>query len=102
MKRFAIATILSAVLTMTALADRPAQRQRNQQKRIAGGVESGELTAKETARLENKERKMHKEIRKDRRDGGGLTAKERLKIENKQDRLSRQIYREKHDRQTQK
>ncbi len=102
MKRIAIATILSAALAVTALADRPAQRQRNQQKRIAGGVESGELTAKETARLERKEARLHKEIRKDRKDGAGLTPKERLKIEKKQDRMSREIYKEKHDAQTHK
>jgi hypothetical protein len=77
-------------------------RQANQQKRIAKGVKSGELTGKEAVKLERKEAKLAKEIRKDRKDGPGLTPKERAKIEKKQDKLSREIAKEKHDKQVQK
>jgi hypothetical protein len=84
-------------------AGRPAirQRQRTQQKRIGTGVESGQLTAREAARLERKEARLNREIRKDRKDGGGLTARERRKINRRQDRMSRDIYRQKHDKQVQ-
>ncbi len=76
------------------------QRQRNQQKRIGTGVKSGQLTAREAARLERREAALNREIRRDRRDGGGLNARERRRIDRQQDRLSRGIYRQKHDRQT--
>ena len=52
-----------------------------------------------TLKLEAKEAKLHREIKRDRKDGGGLTLKERAKIDAKQDKLSRQIYKEKHDDQ---
>lgn len=103
MKRFALPLFLSTLLVATLLAeDRPAARQKNQQKRIADGVASGELTKGEAKKLERKERKLHREIKKDRADGGGLTTKERVKIEHKQDKLSDEIAREKHDKQKQK
>ena len=76
------------------------KRQRHQQERIAKGIQSGQLTARETARLEGKEARLNREIRHDRRDGGGLSLHERRKIERQQDRLSRDIYRQKHDSQT--
>jgi len=82
--------------------DRPAERQKNQQKRIAKGVANDELTKREVKKLEAKEKELHKEIVKDRKDGGGLTKKERVKIEAKQDALSKEIAKEKHDKQKQK
>ena len=102
MRSFLLATFIAGALVVPGIcADRPAARQKTQQKRIAEGVKSGELTKKETLKLEKKEAKLHRQIRKDRADGGGLTAKERAKIERKQDKLSEQIYKEKHDNQTQ-
>lgn len=78
------------------------KRRENQQDRIAQGVKSGELTARETANLENKEAKLNKEIRHDRKvNGGNLTNKQKAKIDRQQNRLSKDIYREKHDAQTQ-
>lgn len=74
-------------------------RQRAQQRRIAQGIRSGQLTPGETAKLERREAALNREIRRDRRDGGGLSARERAKIDRQQNRLSRQIYREKHDNQ---
>lgn len=91
------------LMGLSALAqDRPAQRQKNQQARIAEGVQSGELTKKEARRLERKERKLHREVRKDRVDGGGLSAREKAKIEAKQDAISADIAKQKHDAQKQK
>lgn len=104
MKRI-LNTMLAAALAFSSASlyaeDRPAQRQKNQQKRVAEGVASGELNKRETKRIETKEKNLHKEIVHDRKDGGGLTKKERVKIEAKQDALSREIAKEKHDKQKQ-
>lgn len=80
---------------------RVGNRKDRQQKRIAKGVESGELTAAETSRLEKREAALNKQIREDRKDGGGMTAKERAKIEARQDRISKDIHKQKHDKQKQ-
>lgn len=72
----------------------------NQQDRIAQGVKSGELTPRETARLERREARLNHRVREMREDGK-LTPRERRRIERQQDRLSRGIYRQKHDPQTQ-
>jgi cell division protein FtsB len=105
MKRI-LNTVLVAALALSGTSlfaqDRPAQRQRNQQKRIVGGVANDELTKREVKRLETKEKALHQEIVRDRKDGGGLSKKERVKIEAKQDALSRDIAKQKHDAQKQK
>ncbi len=102
MKRTILAALLSGALIMTAFGGEVDRRQRRQQKRIGEGVESGQLTAKETAKLERKEANLRREIHNDRTDGNGLTPKEKAKINRQENRLSRDIYRQKHDGQTQK
>jgi hypothetical protein len=62
-------------------------------------VGTGQLTPRETIRLERQEARLNREIRRDRHDGGGLGLRERHKINRQQNRLSREIYRQKHDRQ---
>lgn len=110
MKRIISLLFVSALVVVPALPQeteaaapkrkgRIQSRKQNQQERIGAGVESGALTPAEAAKLESKEARLNREIRKDRKDGGGLTQKERVKIERKQDRLSRQVAKEKHDRQ---
>src|ERR1700685_2206866 len=47
------------------------QREENQQDRIAQGVKSGQLTAGETARLENNQARINNEVRSDRAANGG-------------------------------
>jgi len=103
MKKIALA-MLAAVLgvSMAAGAAEVDRRERRQQERIAEGVRSGELTPRETARLERKEARIHREIERDRAaNGGTLTPAERRRINRQQIRVSRQIYREKHDAQHQ-
>jgi hypothetical protein len=78
------------------------QRQRTQQKRVGQGIASGQLTAREGARLERKEARLTRQIARDRASGGKLTAGERRSINRRQNRLSRQIYRQKHDAQRRK
>lgn len=76
------------------------QRQRNQQERIAQGVKSGQLNARETARLEGREAAIHKEVHNDRvANGGKLTPAEKAKVNRQENRTSRAIYRQKHDAQ---
>ena len=79
-----------------------AQRKENQQDRIAQGVQSGQLTARETARLESKESAVNQETRDMRAlDGGKLTPKDKAAVNQQQNKLSKDIYDQKHDAQTQ-
>jgi hypothetical protein len=80
-----------------------ADRRENQQDRIANGVKNGSLTPHETANLENKESRLNKEIRSDRKaNGGDLTNNEKKQVNNQQNKLSSDIYRDKHNGATQK
>jgi hypothetical protein len=74
------------------------KRAENQQDRIAQGIKSGQLSAGEAARLENKETRINKEVHNDRAaNGGKLTPQERRQVNRQQNRVSRQIYRDKHN-----
>ena len=78
------------------------QRKENQQDRIAQGVKSGQLTARETAHLEAREAKINKEVHNERvANGGKLTAAERRQVNRQQNRTSRAIYRKKHNARVQ-
>jgi hypothetical protein len=78
-----------------------AQRKENQQDRIANGVKSGQLTAGETANLENKEAAINGETKADRAaNGGKLTGAEKQQINQQQNGLSKQIYQDKHNANT--
>jgi hypothetical protein len=77
------------------------QRRENQQDRIAQGIRSGQMTPREAARTENRERNINRSIAADRAaNGGRLTAQERRNINQRQNRVSRQIYRQKHNSRT--
>jgi len=97
--------LCAAVIGLTALtAAGPAdarinQRQYRQQNRIADGVNSGQLNARETNRLERREGHIANYEARARASGGGLNYRERYRIERMQDRTSRAIYRQKHDAQ---
>jgi Tfp pilus assembly protein FimT len=78
------------------------QRQRNQQERIAQGIQSGQVTAGEASHLEGREAAVNHEIRSDRAaNGGKLTAKEKAQINRQQNASSGAIYRKKHNGRTQ-
>lgn len=72
------------------------QRQANQQQRIAAGVESGQLTARETARLERGEARLDRHEAAAKSDGV-VTRRERVLLHHEADVMSRRIYRQKHD-----
>jgi hypothetical protein len=77
-----------------------AKREARQQKRIEQGVKSGELTPRETAKLEREQGKIEADREKALSDGT-LTKREKAKLTREQNRASRHIYREKHDAQKQ-
>ena len=94
---FAFVTIASAGFEQTKTPVIK-ERQENQQKRIAEGVKSGELTAKETKHLEGREVKIQKD-KKEAKADGVVTKQERAKLRREENRTSRSIYRQKHDAQ---
>ena len=95
-----------ALLTLTLAQPIPArageikERQKHQQERIDEGVKSGELTKKETLKLEAEQAKIQKKKRRFKRNDGKIGPKERAKLEQEQDKASQHIYKEKHDAQT--
>jgi hypothetical protein len=91
----AAAALPVAAQTSTPLVD---QRQQNQEARIQQGVQSGQLTPREAAKLEKGQAKVQAAEDKAKADGK-VTAKERAKLAKKQNRQSRKIYKEKHDAQ---
>jgi hypothetical protein len=73
-------------------------RRQDQQQRIANGVQSGQMTAGETKRIEGREANVNKEIHADRTaNGGKLTTQERQQVNRQQNNLSRSIYNDKHN-----
>jgi hypothetical protein len=95
-----VAVLAAVALPVLAQTNTPAvdQRQANQQQRIDQGVKSGELTAKEAARLEKNQQRIQKMEDKAKADGK-VTPKERVRLEKAQNVESKKIAREKHDRQ---
>jgi hypothetical protein len=78
------------------------ERRENQQDRIAEGIKSGQLTAGETAKLENQQRGINQQVKADRSaNGGKLTAGEKQQINKEQNRASKNIYNKKHNGKTQ-
>ena len=75
------------------------QRDVNQQQRIEQGLQSGQLTTREAARLESEEARVERDQARAMKDGK-LTPAEKARLSREQNALSRDIYREKHDAQT--
>ena len=78
------------------------QRRENQQDRIANGVKSGQLTAGETAKLENQQKGINQQVKADRSaNGGKLTGAEKKQVNHEQNSASKNIYNKKHNANTQ-
>lgn len=75
------------------------ERQQNQRERIASGVRSGELTARETARLAREQAHIYRMESRFRRSGDEFTNRERYRIQRELNQSSRHIRRQSHDRQ---
>jgi hypothetical protein len=77
-------------------------RRENQQDRIAQGIRSGQLTAGETAKLENQQRGINQQVKADRAaNGGKLTAGEKQQVNKEQNAASKNIYNKKHNAKAQ-
>jgi hypothetical protein len=78
------------------------QRRENQQDRIAQGVKSGQLTAGETAKLENQQKGINQQVAADRKaNGGTLTKSEKAQVNHEQNQASKNIHNKKHNNATQ-
>jgi hypothetical protein len=90
------------LLVVPAFSQEVQERKDYQQERIAQGVQSGELTAGETAHLEGREAALNAETRGMRAlNGGTLSAADKSLVNRQQNGLSRQIYADKHNGYTQ-
>jgi hypothetical protein len=98
--RLTMAATTFALLGLTvphlAKAGELKDREARQQERIEQGVNSGQLTGKETARLEKEQGKIEADREKALADGT-MTKKEKAKLTREQNRKSRDIYRLKHN-----
>jgi surface antigen len=74
------------------------QREANQQARIDAGVASGQLTARETNRLDKQQARVASVEAKDKADGT-VTKAERQQLHRMQNHASKNIYHQKHDAQ---
>ena len=82
----------------TLLAQDINQRKADQQGRIANGVRSGQLTARETGHVERQEAGINHEERGMRaQDNGHLTHQDRRTLHAQQNQESKRIYRDKHN-----
>ena len=74
------------------------QREQNQQKRIANGINNGSLNAHETANLERREASVQKQEQAVMaKHNGHLTKTEQRQLNRRQDRISHSIYKDKHN-----
>jgi hypothetical protein len=98
MKLTFVATALLALASTAGMAQNINERKDYQQDRIAQGVRSGELTARETRNLEGREASINREEYQMRRnDDGRLTGRDRAILTCRQDHVSSAIYRDKHN-----
>jgi hypothetical protein len=89
-------TIFSISINAQAQTTRADARQGAQRARIHDGRHGGDLTRRE-AHLLNKEQRHIRRTEKRAKADGEVTARERAKLERKQDRSSRHIRRAKHN-----
>jgi len=93
--------ILATVATLAVGADAGSidRREHRQIQRIAQGVRSGQLTARETARLLAEQAMIRAEEYRYRHSGGGLSRWERRDLQRDLNRASRDIHHQRHDAQ---
>jgi len=82
----------------TMAMSRVGERANNQQDRVANGVRSGQMTARETRNVEGREASINRQVRNDRQaNGGRLTGQERQQINQRQNNVSRSINNDRHN-----
>jgi len=90
--------VVVSALSSVAMAAEVDRRENRQQDRIGQGVQSGQLTPGETARLEHQEQRIDNQVKAERAaNGGHLTAAEHAQVNREQNRESRRIYAAKHN-----
>ncbi len=92
------ATMISPAFAQGTNTPNIDKRQANQAARIEQGKASGELTAREAARLEAGQNRVAAQEAKAKSDGV-VTRKERAKLERAENKQSRKIKHQKHDAQ---
>lgn len=98
MKTLVKMIVVVSALSSVAMAAEVDRRENRQQDRIGQGVQSGQLTPGETARLEHQEQRIDNQVKAERAaNGGHLTAAERAQVNREQNRESRRIYAAKHN-----
>lgn len=95
----ALVAIASGTAYAQSATNEFVERNVNQQQRIEQGLQNGQLTTREAARLEKQEGKVENMESRAMRDGN-VSKNEARHIDQAQDRVSRNIYQEKHDAQT--
>jgi hypothetical protein len=101
MKKIVIAAGIALFASIPAFAQSTPvfdQRQENQERRIDQGVQSGQLTEREAARLDRGQDRLQR-IEDRAKADGMVTRQERARLQHAENVQSRHIYREKHDRQ---
>jgi hypothetical protein len=101
LSKTAASFVVGVALAVPALAQNTAdvvQRNVNQQERIEQGLQSGQLTTKEAAKLERGEARIEKMEQRADADGR-MTDAEKRRIEQAQNKESQQIYQDKHNAQ---
>ena len=74
------------------------QREENQQKRIANGINNGSLSPKETANLERREASVEKQEKADMaKHNVHLTKAEQRQLNRRENHISKSIYKDKHN-----
>lgn len=94
-----VAASAAALAQSSATTTGVDNRQERQQGRIEQGTTSGQLNANEQARLNAQQGRIANAEAKAKADGA-VTAKERARLQHKQNKANRNIRRNKHDAQT--
>jgi hypothetical protein len=105
-KHVSLALLVAGVLGVAGLSQADAgtrdprvnARQQNQHQRVKQGVQSGELTRRETGALAREQRDI-RQLERAYKSDGTLTRSERVDLHQEQNQASRHIYNQKHDAQ---
>ena len=94
----ALCTLLTGASFAQVTGQTIQERKNDQQGRIAQGVHSGQLTAREAGNLERREASVNREEHAMRRaDDGHLTARDKAALTSRQNHISRSIDQDKHN-----
>ncbi|MEP7163221.1 MAG: hypothetical protein ABI741_00930 [Ferruginibacter sp.] len=97
MKAVKFFTAFVLMLAISTATNAQAARSRIQEKRIEQGARNGNLTHRETRRLERQQRHIRHERREARADGV-VTSRERRALRKDERRANRNIHRKRHNR----